>query len=564
MEGTERIVDDQEHPTSPTKNPDDSSDRTVPNSSLNGGEEPLYRTLFELLPSSVILLDLNGSIRDVNPAFCRWMGFSREELVGVHVTRFSGDPPETIEQNLVRLRKGELLEHEVVNRQKDGSLRHYEIRERAVDLPDGTRGILIVSNDITDRKTAEAERLDLERQRLHAQKLESLGVLAGGIAHDFNNLFTVVIGHLDLASVLVPTTSPAQDSLREISDATRRAAELTRLMLAYSGRGRFVTQPVNLGNLVTETLRQLQPSLAHDVCVDLRIRPDLPDFPADSSQLAQVLKSLLINAAEAIPDSGGTIRVSVGEGEFDAFSLSGNRTDQPVTPGRFMVLEIADDGIGMPDDVRQRMFDPFFSTKFAGRGLSMAATLGIVRAHNGALFVDSAPRHGTTVRVLLPAPTLPPVSVLQDGPLAQKQSARPAGPFTGTILLAEDEDGIRMLVEKLLRDVGLKVVSASTGELAIELFAQRSTAISFAVLDLTLPGISGIETLARLRQTRPDLKAILTSGYQRETIKGCQDEAGFIDFIQKPYDIATFRKVIASVCEKLKLAPESPDSSSQV
>jgi two-component system cell cycle sensor histidine kinase/response regulator CckA len=192
-------------------------------------------------------------------------------------------------------------------------------------------------------------------------------------------------------------------------------------MLAYSGRRRFVTEPVNLDNFVNETLRQVQSSLTRTVCGDLRINSDLPDFPADPSQLTQVLKSLLINAAEAIPNRGGTIRVSVGDDEFDSSSLAGNRTDQPVTPGRFMALEVTDDVAGMLDEVRQRMFDPFFSTTFVGRGLSMAATMGIVRAHNGALFVDSVPENGTTVRVLLPAPPSPLDSVQHDGPLAEKK-----------------------------------------------------------------------------------------------------------------------------------------------
>ncbi len=192
-------------------------------------------------------------------------------------------------------------------------------------------------------------------------------------------------------------------------------------MLAYSGRRPFVTEPVNLDNFVNETLRQVQSSLTRNVCGDLRINSDLPDFPVDPSQLTQVLKSLLINAAEAIQNRGGTIRVSVGDGEFDPSSLAGNRTDQPVTPGRFMALEVKDDVAGTLDEVRQRMFDPFFSTTFVGRGLSMAATMGIVRAHNGALFVDSVPENGTTVRVLLPAPPSPPDSVQHDGPLAEKK-----------------------------------------------------------------------------------------------------------------------------------------------
>ena len=515
-----------------------------------GADRSLYRALFELLPSSVVLVDLDGHVRDANPAFCQRMGFTREEVVGAHVSRFSADAPGAIERNLARLRNGEVLEHEVVNRHKDGTLRHYEIRERTVDLPDGTRGILVVSNDITDRKAAEAERLELERARLRGQKLESLGILAGGIAHDFNNLLTVILGHLDLARHHVPQPSPVRHSLEEIGAAASRAADLTRQMLAYSGRGRFVAQPVHLGALVTETLQVLTLSASRNICIHLDIAEDLPGFEGDTPQIVQVLKSLLVNAAEAIPDHGGSIRVALRTVECTARELARSRTDTPIPPGRFVAMEVSDTGVGMGEEVLQKMFEPFFSTKFAGRGLGMAAVLGIVRGHNGALFVDSAPGRGTTVRVLFPVAEKRP----ETAAAAPRSKAPLPAPLSGKVLVAEDEDGIRLLMEKLLKGLGLEVVSAASGERALELFEQHRDTVTFALLDLTMPGISGIETLARLRELKPDLQAVLTSGYERDSIKGCQAEAGFIDFIQKPYTIATFRKAIESVCERLARA----------
>jgi CheY-like chemotaxis protein len=222
-----------------------------------------------------------------------------------------------------------------------------------------------------------------------------------------------------------------------------------------------------------------------------------------------------------------------------------------VEPGNYVVLEIADTGIGMTDDVRQRMFEPFFTTKFVGRGLGMAAVLGIVRGNQGALFVESPAHGGTTVRVLFPAGTLASASVAKAGSGMPPPSPLADGKLAGTVLVAEDEDGIRMLMEELLQDMGLKAITVPTGELAVERFQEKSEEISFAILDLVLPGITGIETLAQLRCIRPDLRAVLTSGYQRETIKGFQDEAGFIGFIQKPYDIDTFREVVAAVAAKL-------------
>ncbi len=515
------------------------------------GQESLYRALFDLLPTSVILVDLDGRVRDVNPAFCRWMGFAREELIGIHVSHFSNDAPGDIERNLARLGSGELLDHEVVNRQKDGTLRHYEIRERAVDLPDGTRGILVVANDITDRKTAENRRLELERSLLRAQKLESLGVLAGGIAHDFNNLLQIILGNLELASMPETSLSTLRDSLGAMAEAGKRAADLTQMMLDYSGRGQFITKPVEIAELTKDLLRTMQSWFAQNVSIEFQTIDDLPTIQADPAQVTQVLKSLLVNAVEALPESGGTVRVSIDAGYFDARSLETNRTDQPAEPGNYVALEITDTGIGMTDDVRQRMFEPFFSTKFAGRGLGMAAVLGIVRGHQGALFVESPPDGGTTVRVLFPAGTSAHASIPPAGSGMQPPSPHATGRLAGTVLVAEDEGGIRMLMEELLQDMGLKVIAVPTGELAVERFQENSAEISFVILDLVLPGITGVETLARLRSIRPDIRAVLTSGYQRKAIKGFQDEAGFIDFIQKPYDIDTFRQVVGAVAAKL-------------
>lgn len=515
------------------------------------GQGTLYRALFELLPSSVVLVDLDGRIRDVNPAFCRWMGFTREELVGIHVSRFSNDSREQIESNLARLRAGEQLEHEVVNRQKDGTLRHYEIRERAVDLPDGTRGILVVANDITERKLAEHRRLELERSLLRAQKLESLGVLAGGIAHDFNNLLTVILGNLELASMNRADPPQLKENLQAMAIAGRRAADLTRLMLAYSGRGQFITKPVDLVTLTREVLGRMQPVLVQGARVELQITDDPPLMQADPAQVGQVLKSLLVNAVEALPSKDGLVRISLSCGDFDAGALEKSRADQKADPGHYVVLEVSDNGVGMSDDVRQRMFEPFFSTKFAGRGLGMAAVLGIVRGHRGALFVESTPHRGTTVRVLFPAGPQAESATMEKGASGFTVSPASASKISGTVLVVEDEDGVRMLVERLLQDMGLKAVAVPTGEMAVETFRKRSGEFSFAILDLMMPGITGVETLAELRRIRPDIKAVLMSGYQRETIKGFQDEAGFVDFIQKPYDIDTFRRVVGAVAEKL-------------
>ncbi len=504
----------------------------------------LYRALFELLPSSVVLVDLDGRVRDVNPAFCRQIGFTREELIGQPVTRFSADPPQVVTRNLARLRSGEVLEHEVVNRHKDGSLRYYELRERMVDLPDGTRAILAVASDITERKRAEFERLELERARARSGKLESLSILAGGVAHDFNSLLTVVLARLELALGHAREDAVLRGSLEESALAARRAADLARQMLAYSGRGRFVARPLQLAKLVAEVVDTLTLPESSDASVQSDVGDGLPEIEGDAAQVVQVASELLANAVEALPLSGGVIRVSVRCVECTVEELAQSRTDSTIPAGRFVGVEFADNGHGMADEVRERMFEPFFSTRRAGRGLGLAAVLGIVRGHKSALFVDSAPGRGARVRVLFPVASRPAVTVLTPPPARPHWPRR--GALAGTVLIAEDEDGIRRLMEALLREMGLEVLAASTGEGAVELLREHASTVTFALLDLSLPGISGAETLARLRQLRPDLSAILTSGYERESIRGCQAEAGFIDFLQKPFDIATFRETIES------------------
>src|SRR6185437_2107690 len=281
-----------------------------------------YRALFELMPGSVVLLDSKGYIRDANPYFCRAMCYAREELVGLHVTQISHEKPEFIEQNISRMIAGEILQHEVTNVQKDGSLRFYELREAAVTLPDGSINVLAVSNDITDRKRAEQARLEMERQLLQAQKLDSLGALAGGIAHDFNNLLAVIMANVELAIADIPTTSSVQTPLTNALLAGKRAAELTRQMLAYSGRGRFITAEIDLSNLARNLSDLLKVSISKSVRLEFNLAAGLPMIQVDAAQLQQVLMNLVTNASEAIGDKPGVVTVSTSVRECDPSYLA--------------------------------------------------------------------------------------------------------------------------------------------------------------------------------------------------------------------------------------------------
>ena len=507
-----------------------------------------YRALFELMPGSVVLLDAKGYIRDANPYFCRSMCYTREELVGLHVSHISQVKPEIIEQNILRMIAGEILQHEVTNVQKDGSLRFYELREAAVTLPDGSMNILAVSNDVTDRKRAEQAKLEMERQLLHAQKMDSLGALAGGVAHDFNNLLAVILSNVELAISDLPATSPAQNCLTNALLAGKRAAELTRQMLAYSGRGRFVTTEVNLSKLVRDLRDLLKVSISKSVRLELNLASDLPVVHADIAQVQQVLMNLVTNASEAVGDKPGVVTVTTTVRDCDTAYLAETSTNSKPEPGRFVVMEVSDTGCGMDDTVRAKLFDPFFTTKLLGRGLGMSAVLGIIHGHHGAIMVSSKPRKGTVISVLLPVTFSALESTDSRRSIATIATRAPAAPLSGTVLVADDESQVRGLMELLLKRMGLQVLPAVDGEQAVDLFRQHATEIKFVLMDLTMPKLDGRKALVEIRKIRPDVKVILTSGYDSDDLIRRYGKEGFDAFIQKPCDVETFRTVVRRMC----------------
>ena len=507
-----------------------------------------YRALFELMPGSVVLLDSKGYIRDANPYFCRAMCYAREDLVGLHVSQISQEKPETIERNIARMIAGEILQHEVTNVQKDGSLRFYELREAAVTLPDGSMSILAVSNDITDRKRAEQAKLEMERQLLHAQKMDSLGALAGGIAHDFNNLLAVIMSNIEIAISDIPMTSPVQNYLNNSLLAGKRAAELTRQMLAYSGRGRFITSQVDVSHLVRGLSDLLKVSVSKSVRLEFNLAPDLPLIEVDAAQIQQVLMNLVTNASEAIGEKPGVVTISSTVRECDASYLAETRTSNKPRPGRCVILEVSDTGCGMDDSVRAKLFDPFFTTKFVGRGLGLSTVLGIVQGHGGAIMVSSKPKKGTVISVVLPALKKESESTGAGEPLPFKSPAQASQPLSGTVLVVDDEPQVRSLMELLLKRMGLRVLNAADAAQAIDLVGKHGDEITFVLMDLTMPNMDGRAALVEIRKIRPDIKVVLTSGYESDEIIVRYREHGFDAFIQKPCDLETFKKIVHQMC----------------
>ncbi len=397
--------------------------------------------------------------------------------------------------------------------------------------------------DITQRRRAEEERQRFQAQLQHTQKLESLGVLAGGIAHDFNNLLVAIMGNADLALMDLSESAPARQSVEGVQTAARRASELCRQLLAYSGKGRFVVEPLDLSHLVQEMSQLLNVFISKKASLRFDLAPGLPCIEGDASQVRQVIMNLLTNASEAIGERQGSILVRTGVLECDLDDLRDIFGAGDLSAGRYVFLEIGDNGCGMDAETRSRIFDPFFTTKFAGRGLGLAAVQGIVRGHHGAIKVYSEPEDGTSFKLLFPAcPEAAPQPPPQASPPSEWKTS-------GRVLLVDDDPSVLGVGRRLLERLGLEVRTAGDGVEALEVLSTDS-AFDVVVLDMTMPNLSGEETFREIRRLHPGLTVLMCSGYnEQEAISGLVGR-GLAGFVQKPYTLQSLRSGIQKALER--------------
>lgn len=390
---------------------------------------------------------------------------------------------------------------------------------------------------LVERERAEQERLAVERKMLEAQKLESLGVLAGGIAHDFNNLLVAMLGNAGLALMETPPDSRARNYVEQIQLAAQRAADLTRQMLAYSGKGRFIVQPLNLNDVIEEMVKLLRVSISKQAALQLNLAPQLPPVLGDATQLRQVVMNLITNASDALNDREGTITVSTGTITLDPRALEGAYSATDLSGGEYVFLEVADTGGGMDAETQARIFEPFFTTKFTGRGLGLAAVLGIMRGHQGAVQVNSVVGEGTVFRLLFP----PQAAV---APVAQITEDVSTFTARAKLLVVEDEAIVRQVTIDLLQHFGYEAVGAENGARAVEL--ARAQAFDCVLLDLTMPGMSSEETWRQLREIHPQLRMLLVSGYSEQDATARFGNAALEGFLQKPFTPQELRERIRS------------------
>jgi signal transduction histidine kinase len=386
------------------------------------------------------------------------------------------------------------------------------------------------------------ERARQEERLRQTQKLESLGVLAGGIAHDFNNLLTGVLGNASLALDVIPAGSSLAPLLTNVVQASERAANLTRQLLAYAGKGRFFIQRLDLSQQVREISSLIQLSIPRTVQVRLELAPDLALIEGDAAQIQQVIMNLVINAAEAIPEGHvGTVLITTGMQDIDAAYIQSIFGDADLAPGNHVCLEVHDTGTGMDTTTLGRIFDPFFTTKFTGRGLGLAAVLGIVRGHKGGVKVYSEPGQGTTFKILFPATADKQID------RAEAEGVRAASSGTGTVLVIDDEEIVRRTARATLERFGYSVLEAENGELGVSLFRERSRDIAVVLLDMTMPVMSGEEAFRHLRSIRQDVKVILSSGYNEVEAVRRFTGKGLAGFLQKPYTGTKLAEKIRSI-----------------
>ncbi len=430
-------------------------------------------------------------------------------------------------------------------RHKNGSYRWIESSAVPVlDSQGNLTGFRGTDRDITDRIQAENQRIEMERRLLQAQKLESLGVLAGGIAHDFNNLLMAILGNLDMALMDMPPSTPARECIEEAIQAANRATTLTRQMLAYSGKGRFIMETMNLNAFLKDNAALFHSMAPKTATLDMQLEPASAFIAADQAQMQQIVTNLLLNAAEALGETPGRITLRTGTCVCGEDDLGKSRLDEKPPAGEFVFLEVSDTGCGMDEDALRRMFEPFFSTKFTGRGLGLAAVLGIVLGHKGAIFVNTAVCQGTTVRVLFPA--IERVNAAKGGD-SDTVSQVPPEPASRYVLVVDDEEAIRNLCAAFVRRLGYQVLTAADGEEALALFEQHQPGIVCVLLDLTMPRMDGVTAFKHLKRLDPRVKVILCSGYNEQEATQRFTREGLAGFIQKPYRLKALTEKLQHV-----------------
>ncbi len=486
--------------------------------------EERYRTLVEMAQEGIAQVDQDEMIVFANPAYARALGYEQHELEGTKVWDYLDDDGREIilRRNLER-RRGVSSSYELRMRTKSGDYRDFLINATPLmDPGGGYLGAFAVNTDITELKRT-------QQALASSQRLESLGVLAGGIAHDFNNLLSGIMGNAALAADEAPEHSRLSHHLADILAASRRAADLTRQILTYAGKGRLNIQRFDANAEIRQMARLIEAAIPKGVTVNYMLSPEQIFIEADQAQFNQIVMNLVINAAEAVDPASGQVQIKSSSAQLKGEELSSAQTSWELSGGRYLVLEVIDNGCGMDEATQAKVFEPFFTTKFTGRGLGLAAVLGIIRAHEGALHLSSASGQGTRFSVFMPQEC--DQSAESDLP----HTERIEGSFHGKVLVVDDEPMVLNLADTVLSREGYRVVRATEGTAAVEQFRAAPADYLLVLLDMTMPGMNGAEAFDQLRRIRGDVPVVLCSGYGEDELHRRFSHLEPDAFIQKPY-----------------------------
>jgi two-component system cell cycle sensor histidine kinase/response regulator CckA len=503
--------------------------------------ERLYRSTFDAAPVGIVHLALDGRWLRVNQRMCDLLGYTRKELEGRPVQELAHPEEAAGEaEALVEMVAGRLTRHiidEKRYRRRDGSFVWARV---IMSIHRDTFGcpqhFIAVFEEITERRT-------LEAQVRQASKMDAIGRLASGVAHDFNNLLTVILGFTEILAADTAIADRHGVDLGEISKAAERASGLTRQLLAFSRQQVLHAAPLDVNSLITDTTAMLGRLIGADIEVVLRLSPHLALALVDRSQLEQVVMNLVVNARDAMP-SGGTLTIETTDVDLQNSSFH----DQEVVPGPYVMLAITDTGGGMSKETQRRLFEPFFTTKEVGKGtgLGLSTTYGIVKQSKGYIWVYSEPGQGTTFKVYLPHAGRE-IAVPAVGTPGEEASAKQA---SETVLIVEDEAGVRRLAKRILVNAGYHVLEATNGDEAEHMFANQVDAIALVVTDVIMPGCGGPELFSRLQLITPTVRVLYMSGYTEQSAVRKFGIDPTVPFVQKPFTATDFVRQVRSALDR--------------
>ena len=502
----------------------------------------LLAAIVEYSGDGIIALDWDGNIISWNQGAQQIYGWKTSEILGKPLGTLLPEAVHDEHYDLLAwaLNGNAISHHETEHIRSNGEAVWVSISLSPLRTDRASQnGIsMLVRNETALKRAREAQRR-LEQEMQEAQKMESLGVLAGGVAHDFNNLLTGIVGNAELLLGEAENGSQTQQEAQEILNAALRAADLARQMLAYTGKGRYIVEEIDLNSLILEMASLLEASVSKKTRFNYDLAADLPTVRADATQVRQVVMNLIVNASEAMAETGGAITLHTYLEPNAVIRTAGTIFEETLASGTHVCIQVSDAGTGMSDETVEHIFEPFFTTKFTGRGLGLSAVQGIMRGHGGAILVESAPGEGTRFDVFFPVAPEP----RNGGPW------RSSSPWigSGTVLLADDEEAVRTVTTRMLERIGFEVLAAENGAEAVQIVREMSTPIRVVLLDLKMPVLDGIAALREIRALAPDLPVVLSSGYSAEEAHEYTAGTHYNTYLQKPYALGLLRQILQEI-----------------